>query len=115
MAWFVVPAAEAVGVAVAAKHKSEKPGKISFAKKLGWLRNLLVGGSVLLAFEHVWHGELAPFFPFLTRAANPADAGEMLHEMATAGVGMAALVTAVWCGMLVVSKVMERRHSEVRA
>ena len=36
-------------------------------------------------------------------------AAEMLHEMATAGVGMAALCTAVWGIMLVVSSKIEKR------
>ena len=70
---------------------------------------MLWGGSVLLAFEHVWHGEVVPYFPFLTAAGDPADAAEMLHEMGTAGVCMAAIVTVVWIGMLLVSKSLEKR------
>ena len=70
---------------------------------------MLWGGSVLLAFEHVWHGEVVPYFPFLTAASDPADAAEMLHEMGTAGVCMAAIVTVVWIGMLLVSKSLEKR------
>ena len=70
---------------------------------------MLWGGSGLLAFEHVWHGEVTPFFPFLTAAGNPADRMEMLHEMATSGVGMAVLVTAVWGGLVAVTGMMERR------
>ena len=34
---------------------------------------------------------------------------EMLHEMATAGVTMAVLVTAIWLVMLGVSKAIEKR------
>ncbi|MFV0413409.1 MAG: hypothetical protein ACK5L3_09090, partial [Oscillospiraceae bacterium] len=101
MACFLVPAGEAIAVTVAAKiakargKSTEKevlpeghlqPGKtetgeskISFAKKLKWLTNLLWGGSALLAFEHVWHGEVVPWFPFLTAAGNPADAAAMLR------------------------------------
>jgi len=33
----------------------------------------------------------------------------MLHEMATTGVAMAVLVTAVWVGMVAVSNVIEKR------
>ena len=62
-----------------------------------------------MAFEHVWHGEVTPWFPFLTAASNPADAAEMLHEMATAGVAMACLVTAVWIGMVLVTGAMEKK------
>ena len=127
MACFVVSAAEAVIVTVAAKaiEKKEKnqasvslpaetglpePSvKIPFSRKLKWLRNLLWGGVILLAFEHVWHGEVVPWFPFLTAAANPADAAEMLREMATVGVTMAVLVTVVWLGMLGVAAIIEKR------
>ena len=70
---------------------------------------MLWGGSALLAFEHIWHGEVTPWFPFLTAAGNPEDAMVMLHEMATTGVAMAALVTAVWVGMVAVSNVIEKR------
>ena len=65
-----------------------------------WLSYLLWGGALLLAFEHVWHGEVVPWFPFLTAASNPADAAEMLHEMSTIGVSMAVIVTAVWGGIV---------------
>ena len=127
MACFLVPVVEAAAVTVIEKiaeknekaprevklvsdygtvEKAEKP---RFSRKLKWLRNMLWGGSALLAFEHVWHGEVVPWFPFLTAAADPADASEMLHEMATVGVTMAVLVTLVWLGMLGVSKLIEKR------
>ena len=122
MACFLVPAAEAVVATIATKvtEKKElparaddaaqdKPVKIPFARKLKWLTNLLWGGAALLAFEHVWHGEVVPWFPFLTAAADPGDAAEMLHEMSTVGVTMALLVTAVWLVMLGVSKAIEKR------
>lgn len=126
MACFTVPAVEAIVVTVVRKviEKKEKQPeevsvvldgtpetayKIPFSRKLKWLTNLLWGGSALLAFEHVWHGEVVPWFPFLTAAADPADAAEMLHEMATVGVSMAALVTLVWLAMLGVSAIIEKR------
>ena len=120
MACFLVPTAEAVVTTVATKvieskekqhpetaNAAEENGvsssvKIPLSRKMKWLNNMLWGGSALLAFEHVWHGEVVPFFPFLTAASDPASAAEMLHEMATAGVLMAVLVTAVW-GCLAVS------------
>ncbi len=127
MACFLVPAAEAIVVTVikqVAKSKEKEPQpmkletgigdlntetKIPFSRKLKWLSNLLWGGSVLLAFEHVWHGEVVPWFPFLTEASNSVDASEMFHEMSTAGVTMTVLITAVWAGMLIVSSVIEKR------
>lgn len=115
MACVLVPAAEAVLTTAAEKilaaKEKEHPAEFraNFSRKLKWLNRLLWGGSGLLAFEHVWHGEITPWFPFLTAAGNPADAAEMLHEMATAGVGMAVLCTAVWGIMLVVSSKIEKR------
>ena len=116
MACFVVPVAEAVVTSIATKviekkegASSESSNKAPFSRKLKWLSNMLWGGSALLAFEHVWHGEVVPWFPFLTAASNPEDASEMLHEMATVGVTMAILVTVVWLGMVGVSHVIETR------
>ena len=126
MACFIVPTVEAIVVTVVRKVMEkkekapeesdirldgaiEKAAKIPFSRKLKWLGNLLWGGSALLAFEHVWHGEVVPWFPFLTAAADPADAAEMLREMATVGVSMAVLVTLVWLGMLGASALIEKR------
>ena len=127
MACFLIPTVEAIAVTALAKVMESKEvsrdiakvqkdseslevaGKVPFSRKLKWLRNLLWGGSALLAFEHVWHGEVVPWFPFLTAAADPADAAEMLHEMATVGVSMAVLVTLVWLAMLSVSSIIEKR------
>lgn len=127
MACFLVPTAEAIVTTVitkAAKEEkkdftdvsvestvqaSEKPAKMSFVRKLRWLSNMLWGGAVLLCFEHLWHGEVVPFPPFLTAASDPADTAVMLHEMSTVGVCMAVLITAVWVGMVIVSNVIEKR------
>jgi hypothetical protein len=73
---------------------------------------MLWGGSALFALEHLWHGEIAPWLPFLTATSTEAGTAEMLHEMMTAGVAMAAIVTAVWLGMVAVSAVMETREAK---
>ena len=130
MACFLVPGAEAIVVTAAAlilKKREEAKAlpklqgvpagktptgeaKRGFSQKLFWLAGLLWGGVVLLAFEHLWHGEVQPFFPFLTAATEGAGAvSEMLSEMASVGVGMALLVTLIWAGMLVVARVIEQR------
>lgn len=122
MACFLVPATEAAVTTIAehvVKGKEERinkeevtlseSSKTPFSHKLEWLNHMLWGGSALLAFEHIWHGEVTPWFPFLTAAGNPEDAMAMLHEMATTGVAMAVLVTAVWAGMVAVSNVIEKR------
>ena len=127
MACFLVSAAEAAVVTAASKllEKRERKElassgvveahKIPFSRKLRWLSNLQWGGSALLVFEHLWHGEIVPWAPFLTAMSDRAATGEMLREMATVGVAMAALTTAVWVGMLVVSAVLEKRAQKEAA
>ncbi len=130
MACFLVPTAEAVVTTIATKviESKEKKGnaegvrsedihfdsesKIPFYQKMKWLNSMLWGGSALLAFEHVWHGEVVPFFPFLTAASDPSSAAEMLHEMATAGVMMAVLVTAVWGCIVATVNYMEKKSAK---
>ena len=116
MACFTVPAGEAIVTTIVKKtmekkgvEKKESSSAIPMSRKLKWLSNLLWGGSVLLAFEHVWHGEVQPFFPFLTAMSNPEDTAEMLHELATVGVSMAVLVTVVWIGICVTADMIVRR------
>ncbi|MBR1854118.1 MAG: hypothetical protein IJ794_13420 [Lachnospiraceae bacterium] len=109
MACFAAPLAESLVVKAVEVHEEKrereageksivlgKEERIPLSRKLKWLNGMLWGGSALLAFEHVWHGEIVPWFPFLTAMANPVDAAEMLHEIATVGVSMAALITGVW-------------------
>lgn len=63
-----------------------------------------------MAFEHLWHGEISPFFPFLTAANDPSEMAVAFHEMATVGTSMAVLVTAVWAVLTVVSdKILKRK------
>lgn len=126
MACFVVPAAEAVVTTVVhkvitAKEKKERitslqhgdlSTKIPFSHKLKWLNNMLWGGSALLAFEHIWHGEVTPWFPFLSAAESASETAEMLHEMSTAGVAMAVLVTGVWLGIATISSFIEKRPQQ---
>lgn len=70
---------------------------------------MLWGGSALLAFEHLWHGEVVPFFPFLSAMESAEETASMLHEMGTVGAGMALMVTGVWIGMVAVSRVLEKK------
>ena len=129
MACFTVPATEAIITTIAekiikskekkmalsgavnTKAESEDSEKISLSTKIGWLNKMLWGGSALLAFEHVWHGEVVPFFPFLTAVEN-GEASEMLHEMATAGVCMALLVTAAWGIMVGIVSMFENKAKD---
>ena len=124
MACFLVSAAEAVVVKVIEKgvesrEEHESSGEstkevvsIPFSTKLKWLGNMLWGGAALLMFEHIWHGEVTPWFPFLTAMSDPGDAAEMFHEMSTVGVCMAVLVTAVWAVMCVAADTLKKRSSK---
>ena len=102
MACFIVPGAEAVVTTVIAKVLKKKenakgtPSHECISGKVRNLSRLLWGGSALLAFEHLWHGEIQPFFPFITALETAGGTAEVLHEMATVGVSMAVMVTAFW-------------------
>ena len=126
MGWFIVRAAEAVVTTVVAKavkskekekevvtiqtdNRMEEAVAIPTSKKIGWLSKMLWGGSGLLAFEHLWHGEVVPFFPFLTAASTKEDAIAMLHEMSTVGTTMCLVVTGVWALMLVAAKSISKK------
>jgi fatty acid desaturase len=123
MACFLVSAAEAVVVTAIEKVEKKKESKdpkdvsseevvkIPLSRKLKWLTYMLWGGAVLLMFEHIWHGEVVPWFPFLTAMSDPGDAAEMFHAMATVGVAMAALITAVWIVMCLAADAIVRRTS----
>ncbi|MEA4853753.1 MAG: hypothetical protein VB082_05730 [Christensenella sp.] len=131
MACFLAPVAEAIVVSVVKKRiqkkeklslsdsyrdsslkPEEQTGKIPFSKKLGWLSNMLWGGSFLLAIEHIWHGEVVPWPPFLTAMSNPSEIGPMLAEIATVGVAMAGLITAIWGIMVWVTGRLEKKTSK---
>lgn len=122
MACFIVPASEAFLVRIVSKvvERKLKRGDFTkddigytrtcaFIKKRKWLTNMLWGGSALLTFEHVWHGEIVPWFPFLTAAYSREASIAMIKEMATVGVVMALVVSVVWIGMVVVSHHLENR------
>lgn len=128
MACFLVPMGEAIVTTVVQKKVVEKREKkvgegktrkigLSWSQKLSWLNKLLWGGIILLAFEHIWHGEVVLWPPFLTAMKNPADIGPMLHEMATIGVGMAIFVTLVWAIIVMVTelKVKALPETEVKS
>ena len=129
MGCFVVPMAEAIIVSVAKKvvEKKEKKAALEnvtgnegtnslemkpresqqtgfdWSQKLSWLNRLLWGGVFLLAIEHIWHGEVVLWPPFLTAMRNPSEIPIMLHEMATIGTSMAVFVTLVWVVMVAVA------------
>ena len=118
MACFSAPLAAAIAAGVvrhAVKGKDAgDPETISWATKLGWLEKLSFGGCALLAFEHIWHGEIIFQFPFLT-GVRDGNGAEVLQEIITVGGTMTALIFAVWIGMLIVSSVIVKRGKTVQA
>ena len=111
MACFIAPMTEAVVTTIVTKVAEKKGTEKSMevACKLDSLNKMLWGGSALLAFEHVWHGEVQPFMPFLTAAATAEGTAEMLHELLTSGVAMAVLVTAIWGAIMVVQAALSKK------
>lgn len=128
MACFVVPAAEAVVMTLVEKAEEKREINITgddsgetegavipLSRKLKWLTYLLWGGVVLLAFEHIWHGEVVPWAPYLTAMYTASDTSEMLHEIATVGVSMALLITIVWAGICVAADAIVKRPAKSKA
>lgn len=122
MACFLVPTGEAIVTTIVQKVEEKKENatevsaeaaeKIPFSRKLSWLNKMLFGGAILLAFEHLWHGEVVPFPPFLSAMNDPSDTAEMLHEMGTVGVTMAIIITVVWIFMCVAADAIVKRSVE---
>lgn len=125
MACFTITAAEAVLVSAAQitvkvlehkgviKYEVDENGvaQTKWSKKLGILNGMLWGGSFLLALEHIFHGEVAMYPPFLTAMESAESTAEMLHEMGTVGVGMALALTAIWGVGLLLYRVLRNRKS----
>ena len=111
MACFTAPLAQALVVTAAksAAHGKAVQSRNPFVRRLGSLQAMLFGGSFLLAIEHVWHGEITWRYPFLT-AVKDGNTAEMLREIATLGVAMAVLITAVWAVAVLVSEAASRRR-----
>ena len=130
MACFLVSTVAALGVATArhiVKHNENKNtelvvenkeykfgSEMKWSKKLAYLELTLLGGSLLLAGEHILHGEVTPYPPFLTAAGESADAArEMLTEMGTVGVTMLVALVAAWgVGILLYDFIKYRRHKK---
>jgi hypothetical protein len=94
MACFLVPMA--LGIVTLLLHR-----KIPKSLHAEWLNALLWGGALMLAIEHIAHGEVVPYPPFLT-----AGLSEILPEMLTIGVPMAVVNVGIWSAMVVISRRM---------
>jgi len=97
MACFLVPMGTAIVTTTVRKKVSEK-------YHLNWLNSMLWGGVVMLAVEHIAHGEIVLYPPFLT-----AGLTEVWPEMLRVGVPMTLSIFAVWGIMVTVASIMSKR------
>lgn len=102
MACFLAPTAAAIITHVIKK-------KISPKYHLDWLVAMFWGGVIMLAVEHIAHGEVVLYPPFLTAMQNPADIPVMLMEIATTGVTMTIAVVLVWLIMVLVTRQIKKQ------
>jgi len=107
MACFLVATAEAVIISILYLVLGEERAR---RLRLNWLLAMLWGGIILLAAEHMWHGEIVPWPPFLTAMRSPEDFATMLYEMATIGSAMAIVITLIWALMAYVDLRLRKRE-----
>jgi len=95
MACFITPLVVGVMLAVI-KRVWRRAERI----KLDLLVYMMLGGALILAVEHVWHGEIVPWPPFLTAMKNPEDIPIVVNEMLRVGGSMTFAVTGAWLLLL---------------
>ena len=95
MACFIAPMSLAIVTTIFRK-------KIPENLKIGWLNIMIWGGAIMLAVEHIAHGEIVLYPPFLTAMQNPADIPVMLQEMAIIGGAMTITIVFIWIVMVTI-------------
>ena len=65
---------------------------------------MIWGGAIMLAVEHIAHGEILLYPPFLTAMQNPAEIPIMLKEMAVVGGAMTIVIVFIWAVLVVLSQ-----------
>ena len=105
MACFLIPAGLGIITTLLRKRFPQK-------YHISWLNALLWGGTVMLAVEHIAHGEIVPYPPFLT-----AGLSQVLPEMLRIGVPMALISVLTWSAMVTIDlKIGEKiRRSTTKA
>jgi len=106
MACFLAPMATGIVTTVFRK-------KIPAALKIGWLNIMLWGGVAMLAIEHIAHGDVVFYPPFLTAMQNPADIPVMLQELATVGGTMTIAIVLTWIILVAITSRMPRVLKQV--
>ena len=107
MACFLAPMALAIVMTIA--QLLTRHSNLTQKLKLSVLNSMLWGGVVILAAEHVFHGEITAWAPYLTAMSSPADTAVMLSEIASVGGSMTIAITLSWMGLLAVSTLMTKR------
>lgn len=97
MACFLVPTGAAIVTTAIGKKVPEK-------YRLNWLNSMLWGGVAMLAVEHVSHGEIVLYPPFLT-----AGLSEVLPEMLRVGIPMTLIIFIIWGIMVAVDVKMSKK------
>jgi len=97
MACFIAPMSLAIVTTIFRK-------KIPEALHIGWLNIMIWGGATMLAVEHIAHGEIILYPPFLTAMQTPAEIPVMLQEMAIVGGTMTITIVFVWILLVVASQ-----------
>lgn len=103
MACFIVPMSAAILTTVVGKKVPEK-------YHLNWLNSMFWGGVAMLAVEHIAHGEIVFYPPFLT-----ASLPEVFPEMMKVGVPMTLVIFLMWGIMVAVSATISKRVKYVVA
>lgn len=96
MACFITPLT--IGLALALVKRVFK--NLYEKARLTFLEITLLGGSAILAVEHVWRGEVTPYPPFLTAAKNPAEIPVMINEVMFVGGLMSIASMIPWLTIL---------------
>ncbi len=96
MACFIAPMSLAIVTTLFRKKFPE-------TLKIGWLNIMIWGGAIVLAVEHIAHGEVVLYPPFLTAMQTPAEIPVMLQEMATVGGTMTLAIIFIWIIMVTIS------------
>jgi hypothetical protein len=96
MACFIAPMATGIITTVFRK-------KIPAALKISWLNIMLWGGVAMLTIEHIAHGEVVLYPPFLTAMQNPAAIPTMVQEIVTVGGTMTLAIVLLWAVLVAIS------------
>ena len=97
MACFIAPMGLAIVTTVFRR-------KIPENLKIDWLNVMIWGGVIMLAVEHIAHGEVVLYPPFLTAMQTSAEIPVMLQEMATIGGTMTIAIICIWLVMVAISQ-----------